>query len=102
MIQLKISGSDMGKTRIQAEGIGGMCDSLKAENSEFNQWIEVLGPIEAPLSRIAGRFRWQIILKSTNVTLLHQFARRLVFENNLHLSTGRVRVGIDVDPFFMM
>ncbi|MFZ2634298.1 MAG: primosomal protein N' [Desulfosalsimonadaceae bacterium] len=102
MIQLKISGPDMGKTRSTAEAMGGMCDGLKAENSEFNQWIEVLGPIEAPLSRIAGRFRWQVILKSANVTLLHQFARRLVFENNLHLSAGGVKVGIDVDPFFMM
>jgi len=102
MIQLKISGVDMGKTRSTAEAIGGMCDGLKAENSKFQQWVEVLGPIEAPLSRIAGRFRWQIILKSANVTLLHQFARRLVFENNLHLSAGGVKVGIDVDPFFMM
>lgn len=102
MIQLKISGPDMGKTRSIAEAIGDMCDGLKAANSEFQQWIEVLGPIEAPLSRIAGRFRWQIILKSANVNLLHQFACRLVFENNLHLSAGGVKVGIDVDPFFMM
>ncbi|RJP93719.1 MAG: primosomal protein N' [Desulfobacteraceae bacterium] len=102
MIQLKISGADMKKTRHEATAMGGMCDALKRENPDFNQWIEVLGPIEAPLSRIAGRFRWQIILKSPNATLLHQFARRLVFENNLHLSGNAVRVGIDVDPFFMM
>lgn len=102
MVQLKISGPNMEKTRRQAEAAGGMCDRLKAENPDFQQWIEVLGPIEAPLSRIAGRFRWQILLKSANAPLMHQFARRLMFENNLHVPAGGVTVGVDVDPFFMM
>ncbi|MDA8403889.1 MAG: primosomal protein N' [Desulfobacteraceae bacterium] len=102
MIQIKISGTDVEKTRREAKAIGGMCDHLKAGNLEFQQGLEVLGPIEAPLSRIAGRYRWQILLKSAHVSLLHQFARALIFENNLHLSNNAVKVGVDVDPFFMM
>jgi len=102
MIQLKISGRDRDKTRQHAVAIGNMCDLLKKENSDYGQWIEILGPIEAPISRKANRFRWQMILKSQGVDLLHRFVRTLVFENGLHLSGNPVKVAIDVDPFFMM
>ncbi len=102
MIQLKISGRDQEKTRHQAIAIGKMCDALKKENSDYKQWIDLLGPIEAPLSRVANRFRWQLIVKSEGVDLLHRFVRTLIFENGLHLSGNPVKIAVDVDPFFMM
>ncbi len=79
-----------------------MCDALKKQNSDFQQWVDVLGPIEAPISRMANRFRWQMIVKSEGIDLLHRFVRTLIFENGLHLSGNPVKVSIDVDPFFMM
>ncbi|MBC2717266.1 MAG: primosomal protein N' [Desulfobacteraceae bacterium] len=102
MIQLKISGRDREKTRQQSLDIGKMCNSLKKENSDYEQWIDILGPIEAPLTRVANRFRWQLLIKSQGVDLLHRFVRTLIFENGLHLSGHHVKVAIDVDPFFMM
>ena len=102
MIQLKISGRDRQKTRQQAVAIGKMCDVLKKGNSDYEQWVDILGPIEAPISRKANRFRWQMIVKSEGVDLLHRFVRTLIFENGLHLSGHHVKVAVDVDPFFMM
>jgi len=102
MIQLKISGRDREKTRHQAIAIGKICDALKKENSDYKQWIDILGPIEAPISRMANRFRWQLIVKSEGVDLLHRFVRTLIFENGLHLSGNPVKIAVDVDPFFMM
>jgi primosomal protein N' (replication factor Y) len=102
MIQLKISGRDREKTRQQAVAIGKMCDALKKQNSDFAQWIDILGPIEAPISKKANRFRWQMIVKSEGIDLLHRFVRTLIFENGLHLSGNPVKIAIDVDPFFMM
>ncbi len=102
MIQLKISGRDREKTRQQAVAIGRMCDAMKKGNSDFQQWVDILGPIEAPISRKANRFRWQMIVKSEGVDILHRFVRTLIFENGLHLSGNPVKVSIDVDPFFMM
>jgi primosomal protein N' (replication factor Y) len=102
MIQLKISGRDREKTRQQAVAIGKLCDAMKKQNSDFARWIDVLGPIEAPISKKANRFRWQMIVKSEGIDLLHRFVRTLIFENGLHLSGNPVKVSIDVDPFFMM
>jgi len=102
MIQLKMSGRDKDKTRKQALEIGKMCDALKKKNNDFKLWVDILGPIEAPLSKKANRFRWQMIVKSQSVDLLHRFVKTLIFENGLHLSGNPVKVSIDVDPFFMM
>lgn len=102
MIQLKISGRDREKTRQQALAMGALCEKLKKENRDYSQWIDILGPIEAPIARMANRFRWQMIVKSRGVELLHRFVRTLIFDNGLHLSGQPVKVAVDVDPFFMM
>jgi len=102
MVQLKISGKDEKKTRQQALGIGNLCDVLLNNDTQLKKSIEVLGPIEAPLPRIAGRYRWQILLKSHKVKPLHQLLHRLLFENKKKISNRSVKVVVDVDPFFMM
>ncbi|MBW2573909.1 MAG: primosomal protein N', partial [Deltaproteobacteria bacterium] len=61
MVQLKISGKDKDKTRRHAQDIGDLCDTLKNNNHSFLKSVEILGPIEASLPRIAKRYRWQIL-----------------------------------------
>jgi len=102
MIQLKISGKDKEKTRRFAEVFGELCHKIKTRNNSFSKWIDVFGPIEAPLFRIKNRYRWQMLLKSVSAEPLHRFARELIAENNRRFSNRQVRLGIDVDPFFMM
>jgi primosomal protein N' (replication factor Y) len=102
MIQLKISGKDREKTRLFSQAIGCQCAVLQKTDVSFAKSVEVLGPIEAPLSRIAKHYRWQILLKGSNLGALHQFAHRLLFENTLQSKSGHVKLGIDVDPFFML
>lgn len=102
MIQIKISGRDKEKTRDQAMAVGGMGEALKQSDPAFGERVETLGPIEAPLSRVADRYRWQLLVKSEDAALLHRFVRSLIFGNGLHLSGRPARVDVDVDPFFMM
>ncbi len=102
MVQLKISGKDKEKTRQHALSIGRLCQALQKDNKSFLRSVEVLGPIEASLPRIATQYRWQILLKGLNVRALHQFVRQLLFENRLALNNRKVKVAVDVDPFFMM
>jgi primosomal protein N' (replication factor Y) (superfamily II helicase) len=61
--------------------------------------IEILGPVTAPLGKVRGRFRWQILLKGRERADLH----RLLFHfrsGYTHPST--VRMVIDVDPVEML
>ena len=102
MIQLKISGRDPQETENHARLLGDLCRGLKTKHLDYDQQVEIMGPIEASLTRIAGRFRWQLLLKGLNAKALHQFVNQLLFENPTVFARPPVRVAIDVDPFFMM
>ena len=102
MIQLKISGRDAMVTENHARLLGDLCRVLKTKDSGYHQSVEIMGPIEASLTRIAGRYRWQVLLKGLNAKFLHQFINQLLFENPSIFANQSVQVTIDVDPFFMM
>jgi len=102
MIQLKISGKDPAETKNHANLVGDHCRRLKATHAAHYRSIEVMGPIEASLTRIAGRYRWQILLKGSNTGALHQFINQLRAEQHSCFLHRRVQVAIDVDPVFLM
>ncbi|MEW6185037.1 MAG: primosomal protein N' [Thermodesulfobacteriota bacterium] len=70
-----------------------------------NHWastLEVLGPVPAPITRIKGWYRWQLLLKGENVRVLHQ-AAVMVRDRETDLVKGRkVRILLDVDPVDML
>ena len=102
IIQLKISGKDSQKTIDHAHMLGDICQSLKAGDRNYYQSVEIMGPIEASLTRIAQRYRWQILLKGSNTRRLHQFINQLMSNHPVVFNRHRVQVAIDVDPVFMM
>ncbi|MFP4452806.1 MAG: primosomal protein N' [Desulfobacterales bacterium] len=102
MTQLKISGRDKNKTRQQAEEIGRACHRLQKSGETKFRHVQILGPIEAPVTRIAGRYRWQILLKAISSESIRQLLHRLISENPSVFSSRDVYTAIDVDPFFMM
>jgi len=102
LVQLKISGRDRKKTRERAWKIGKTGHALQAKHTRFSSTITILGPIEAPLARISGRYRWQMIIKGLRVRTLHQFVRQLAAIPSLRFNDREIRVAVDVDPYLMM
>jgi primosomal protein N' (replication factor Y) len=102
MIQLKISGKDSAQTRKQAQQLGDRCRMLKTSNSSAYGTVEIMGPIESALTKVARRYRWQILLKGRHAGALHQFAGQFLAENPTVFHNRRVRVVIDVDPVSLM
>jgi primosomal protein N' (replication factor Y) len=102
MVQLKISGKNKEKTRQHALAIGDLCHALLKNDATFLKYVQVLGPIEAALPRVAKHFRWQILLKGLKVGPLHRFLQQILFENRAKISSRSIKVIADVDPFFMM
>ena len=101
IILLKISGKDRKKTQKYAMDVGDLCNRIK-NNNPFLKTVEILGPITAPLPRIAKHFRWQILLKGLSAKHLHWFVHQLLFKNRQRISSRDVKMVVDVDPFFMM
>ena len=102
MAQFKISGIDKDNTRQHALAVGDLCHAIKNSHPDIYSTVEILGPIEALLAKIARRYRWQIILKSVSVTSLHQFLYQVWFKNKKAVHHRSVNVALDIDPFFMM
>ena len=66
--------------------------------AETSQSLRVLGPVDAPMARKAGRYRAQLLLQSSDRSSLHRVLRELrqILENDA--SARKVRWSIDVDP----
>jgi primosomal protein N' (replication factor Y) len=61
----------------------------------------VLGPAPAPLARVRGRHRWQVLLRAADVRALRALAR-IASTRTAALRRARVRLVIDVDPYGML
>ena len=64
-----------------------------------SQSMSVLGPAPAPLERLRDRYRWQILLKSTDLQPLH---RLIDWISETYHAPSKTRVIIDIDPENML
>ena len=101
MVQIRISGKDKGRTGACARRMGDQCRRLQKSGQGF-ETLDIMGPIEAPLARIADQYRWQLLIKGTNAHILHAFVRELVFGPNGPGGKREASLAIDVDPLFLM
>ena len=97
MIGLHISCIDRDKGWREAQTLGaGARDLIKEAGMAGN--LAVIGPAEAPLARIRGRYRWQLLLKGGDSRLLRHVAQNLL---SRYAASG-IQVKIDVDPMNFM
>jgi primosomal protein N' (replication factor Y) len=96
LVSLQISGPSPERTQAAAKGWASALEHM-ARRSGLLMW----GPIPCPVSRVRGRYRWQIVLKSDD---LHA-ARRLVATTlpDMEREWGRgLKFHVDVDPLAMI
>ena len=60
--------------------------------------VEILGPITAPLSKRAGKYRFQLLLLTPQRSLLHQCLVGVIPQLSKLPQAKKVRWSIDVDP----
>jgi primosomal protein N' (replication factor Y) len=59
--------------------------------------VELLGPSECPIYKIKNRFRFQMILKSKNISLLHGLSKGIYGE--FAKQKSNIRIQLDIDPY---
>ena len=60
--------------------------------------VEILGPAPAPLSKIEGKFRWHLLLRSPAAEKLGQLLRRLSDDPPVTIKSKAIEFVIDIDP----
>lgn len=85
LLNIIVSGSDPDAAQTLA---GTLADHLRGEG-------EVLGPSPAPLARLRGRYRWQVLVKEPD----GMRARRALAEALRTLAVSRaLKIAVDADP----
>ena len=102
MTQLLISGRDPARTAQVARDLGRRATTTAAQLAPRRRGLHVLGPVEAAMHRVAGQYRWQILIRGPSARGLNQFVNQLLFGEGPRYEKRGVKVIVDVDPLFMM
>lgn len=95
LVLLRFEGVDRGQTRTAAESFAAQARIL----ARAYAGVDVLGPAQAPLARLVGRWRWQVVLRGRDV---RRFRSYLAAGAPEWKSSAGVRRIVDVDPRGLM
>lgn len=94
LARVLVTGYDERQVR---ERIQLWAELLKQQQFLFNEKVEILGPGPAPLEFLKKRFRYHIIIKSTELLPLQKLTR-LIREKILEYAGDNLRTVIDIEP----
>jgi len=100
MACVHVDGADANAVRQAAALVAKVCREL-AEKAPSDERAAVLGPAEAPLSRLKGRTRWQVSLKAQTAHVLRVLCRAA---QRVPPPTKKssVRITVDIDPMSLL
>lgn len=98
LINIRIEGIPEGQVKGCALALAERARQMIKQHSS----VVVLGPAPAPLAKLHGRYRWQLLLKSGDLGILHGFARALLDGHNKASSSTAIKLSLDVDPENML
>ncbi len=93
VVAVRVEAPDSAQVISTAEAVAQACAGA--------QGVTVLGPAEAPIARLRGRTRWQLLLKGSRRADV-QNAARLALAHKQSSTPDGVRIIIDVDPQSML
>jgi primosomal protein N' (replication factor Y) len=99
---LKVQGNNSEATANMAQRLGRGITGVLERWPKRGREIQVLGPAEAPLAKLKGKYRWQILIKCKGAELLHYFLREIDALTRKMLRGSGVSLIVDVDPYQML
>lgn len=102
MVNIRCEGQDGVKVRRMLEHFA---ESFQANLQKLplgTPLPSVLGPAPAPLERVNGRERWQLLMKGEDRRTLHALVKATYDELHLHQRIPGIRIIVDVDPYDML
>lgn len=99
MAMLRIQGSSDSDTYRTAQTLIHRAQTLQKQPA-YAENLQVLGPAQAPLFKLRGKFRYQVMVKCDSAQRLNHFCRQLL--SNEDWIPPRTKVQVDIDPFQML
>jgi primosomal protein N' (replication factor Y) len=102
LVCLRLKGNNKDKTEKAARGMSADIRNILDGWPKHGKEIQVLGPVEAPISRIKGKYRWQILIKSKSMSILKPLLNAVDKDSRKGLQASGVNLVLDVDPYQMI
>ena len=100
MVNVRFEGADGERVRTAAEHFVARFSASKT--STVTKGPTILGPAPAPIERIKGRERWQVLIKGEDRPLLHDLVAKAQDELPGRGGSSQLRIVVDVDPYNML
>ena len=102
LILFQLAGNVEERTQEAAQLLAAKCQAICRKQSELSRELEILGPVAAPLGKVKGKYRWQLLLKSKKVVPLLDVGRQLVNWGYGEFKGFGVSLTADVDPISLI
>jgi primosomal protein N' (replication factor Y) len=99
---LRLQGNNQDVTADKACQVGEGIQRILEKWPKRGREIQVLGPVEAPITKLKGKYRWHILVKGKQAGLLHEFLDRVEGMARKSLRSSGVSMIVDVDPYQML
>ena len=99
---LRLKGNSRTKTSDAAYSLARDIRGMLSRWPKRGKDLQVLGPVEAAVSRIKGKYRWQILIKSRSAALLQHLLADMEIRSRSFLKSVGVRLVLDIDPYQMI
>lgn len=102
LANLKLLGNNNIETEKIAQHVRNALDEILETQYDYKKNIDILGPVEAPVAKIKGKYRQQILIKSKRPGYLNLLLKDVDRVTGKILSSTGVNLIIDIDPYQMM
>ncbi len=99
MVNVRFEGKDGERVKTVAQHF---VERLAARVGQQRNGPTILGPAPAPIERIKGRERWQVLIKGEDRSLLHDLVGKTQEELFTQGWSSQLRIVVDVDPYNML
>jgi primosomal protein N' (replication factor Y) len=102
LINLRLEANSEGRLQKYAQGLEALVLRILKSERRFREQVEALGPAMAPLARLKGKHRWQMLFKARRWSTLHEFMEQLLARAEEAIPVRGVKMVVDVDPVYML
>jgi primosomal protein N' (replication factor Y) (superfamily II helicase) len=91
LISLRVSGTGLDRTKQAADY---WVERLRAAGPKLTVW----GPIPSAIARLRDKYRWQIIVKSSEADMARQSVQNTLIDLESRGGRSGIKFEVDVDP----
>jgi len=98
LIRIVLKGREEAQVHRSAESLSTILRRIAGERKQ----LSILGPVQAPISKLRGRYRWHLLLHGQDPGPLHDWSAVGIQAWEKKRPKAGVRIEIDVDPLQML